>query len=145
MAWKGRRAPNRVSGSPWADADNHIHAADFGAGGRHRQAGHPQIFAGYVLQFAGHFAEEVMMVGNVSIEIRSAGLDDDFVQEPRIGKLMKRVVDGRERHPDAGRQRFAVQLLGRDVALPAFEQEPCQGDTLACGPQICRTQAMQGK
>ena len=64
---------------------------------------------------------------------------------PEFGELMKRVVDGRERHPDARRQRLAVQLLGRDVALTAFEQEPCQSDTLACGPQICRTQAPQGK
>jgi hypothetical protein len=38
-----------------------------------------------------------------------------------------------------------MQLLGSYVALPAFEQKPCQGDTLARRAQVCRTQAPQGK
>jgi hypothetical protein len=38
-----------------------------------------------------------------------------------------------------------MQLLGSYVALPAFEQEPCQGDSLPCRAQIRRTQAPQGK
>ncbi len=66
-------------------------------------------------------------------------------KSPEIGELMKRVVDGRERHPNAGRQRLAVQLLGRHVALPSFEQEPCQSNTLACRTQICCAQAPQSK
>jgi hypothetical protein len=32
-----------------------------------------------------------------------------------------------------------VQLLGRDMAFPAFEEEPCQSDALACRAQICLT------
>ena len=145
MDRRGGRAPNRVLGASGTNANNHIDAADFGTSRRHRQARHRQFFTGYVLEFAGHFAEKVVVVGSISIEIRSARLDDDLVQKPRIGELVKRVVDGRERHPDSGCQCFAVQLLGRDVALPAFQQKPCQSDTLACRPQICLAQAPQSK
>ena len=73
------------------------------------------------------------------------GLDDDFVQKTQIGELVQRVVDGGERYLYARSQRLAVQLLGRDVAVAAFEQKPAKRDTLACRPQICRTQAPQGK
>src|SRR5437899_123282 len=53
-----------------ADAYDDVDAADFGAGGRHRQAGYRQILAGDVLQLAGHFAKEVVVVGSVGVEIR---------------------------------------------------------------------------
>ena len=34
---------------------------------------------------------------------------------------------------------------GRDVPLAIFEQEPRQGDALACRAQICLAQAPEGK
>src|SRR3984893_136164 len=36
-----------------------------------------------------------------------------------------------------------MQLLGSDVTLPIFEQEPRQSQTLACWPEIHRPQALQ--
>jgi hypothetical protein len=36
-----------------------------------------------------------------------------------------------------------MQLLGSDVTLPIFEQEPRQGQALACWPKIHRPQALQ--
>src|SRR5712672_415465 len=36
-----------------------------------------------------------------------------------------------------------MQLLGGDVTLPIFEQEPRQSQTLACWPEIHRPQALE--
>jgi len=96
-----------------------------------------------ILQLTGRFAKEVMMIGSVGVEIGASGLDDDFAQQPAIGELMHRVVDGREGYPDASRHSFAMQLLGGDMAVPFFEQEACQGNTLARGTQIYRTQVLK--
>ena len=36
-----------------------------------------------------------------------------------------------------------MELLGRNVTVAGFEQQTCQGDTLPCGPQICRAEAFE--
>src|ERR1700757_3342247 len=74
MDWRGGRAANRVLGASGTNANNHIDAADFGTSRRHRQARPRQFFAGYVLEFAGHFAEKVVVVGSIGVEIRSGRL-----------------------------------------------------------------------
>src|ERR1700730_2565469 len=66
---EGRASPSRVSGAPRADADNHVHAADFGTGWRHGQTGHRQFLARYVLQLAGHFTEKVVVEARGGAEI----------------------------------------------------------------------------
>jgi len=48
-----------------------------------------------------------MVVGRVGVEIGAARFDDDFAKQPRIGELMKGVVDRRERHLDRRSRRFA--------------------------------------
>ncbi len=48
---------------------------------------------------------------------------------------MQRIVDSRERDPDAAFQRFVVQALGGDVAIVAVEQQ-----TAKCKPLAGRTQ-----
>ena len=64
----------------------------------------------------------MVMVARVRVEIRPAGLDDDLVQQPGIGKLVERVVYGSKRHSNARRESFAVQLLGCHVTIAIFEQ-----------------------
>ena len=66
-------------------------------------------------------AEEMMVIGRVGVEVRAARLDHDLAQQPGRGELVQRVVDGRQRHRDVGTRRLAVQLLGGDVAVAAFE------------------------
>ena len=44
---------------------------------------------------------------------------------------MQRIVGGRERHPDRGLDRFAVQLLGGDVPVTLLEREPDQRQPLS--------------
>ena len=52
-------------------------------------------------------------------------------QQPCLDELVQRIVDGRERHPDRGLDRFAVQLLGGDVPVTLLEQEPDQRQPLS--------------
>ena len=108
-----------------------------------RKPADDQVVARNILQPTSCFAKEVMVIGGVGVEIRAAGLDDNFTQQSAIGELMQRVIDGRERYPDARRHSFAMQLLGGDMAVPSFEQETCQGNTLARGTQIYRTQVLK--
>jgi len=122
----------------WADSDNNVDPADRGAQGRRRQFGDSQILARDVLQLTGCFAEEVMVISRVGVEIRTARFDDDLMQQAAIGELMQAVVDRCERYRDPGRHRLAMQLLGGDVTFPAFEQEPCQSQALARWPEIYR-------
>src|SRR5712671_785441 len=80
----------------WADSDNHVDAADLGAGRRQRQHSDRQVVTRDVLQLAGHLTEEMVVIGRIGVEIRAARLDDDLMQKPAIGKLMQGIVDRRE-------------------------------------------------
>src|SRR6266436_8485986 len=75
-----------------ADPDDHIDAADRGAGGRRRQIAERDQLARDVLQHAAGFAEEMMMVIHVGIEIAASRLDHDLTQDPAMDELMERVV-----------------------------------------------------
>src|SRR5215472_16447094 len=107
---------------------------DLGPRRRQRKPADNQVVARNILQPTGCFAKEVMMIGCVGVEIRAAGLDNDFTQEPAIGELMQRVVNGCERYPDPCRHRFAMELLSSDVALPLFKQETRQSEALSRRP-----------
>src|SRR5271167_1976112 len=96
-----------------------------------------------ILQLARRFAEEVVMIGRVGVEIRAAGLDDRLAQQPDLGKLVQGVVNRRERYWDPCGQRFAMQKLGGDVTVPALEQEPGECEALTGRPQPGRAQATE--
>ena len=74
-----------------------------------------------VKQPAGIFEKEVMMVTDIGIDIGAAGIHHHLAQQPCLDELVQRIVDGRERHPDRGLDRFAVQLLGGDVPVTLLE------------------------
>ena len=122
------RAPSGIFGTY---PDDDVDAANLGPLGRQRIAADDHVPTRDVLKLAGRFAEEVMVIGRIGVEIGAARFDDDFAKQPRIGELMKGVVDRRERHLDRRSRRFAVQLLGGDMALPVFEQDSRQGEALA--------------
>jgi hypothetical protein len=48
-----------------------------------------------VLQFAGRFTKEMMVIGGVGVEIRAPRLDDGLAQQPGFGELVQRIVNGR--------------------------------------------------
>ncbi len=80
-------------------------------------------------------AEEVVMILDVGVEVGATRFDHHFAQDPAVDELVQRVVDGRQRYRDGRGQRFAVQLLGGDVAIAVFKEEPGQGEALARRPQ----------
>jgi hypothetical protein len=88
-----------------------------------------------ILQFAGGFTEEVVMIGRVGVEIRPAWLDHGLTQKPYLGKLMQSVVNRCERYRDSRGLRFAVQMLRRYVTVTTFEEEPRQRQALTGRPQ----------
>src|SRR6516165_9848347 len=122
--------------------NNDVDPADPGPSRWQRIPADHDILARDVLQPGGRFAEEMMMVGRVRIEVRAARLDHDFAQQPGLGELMQGIVDSRERHPDRRTQRFTVQLLGGDMAVPVIEKEPRQGDALPRGSQTGGAQSL---
>src|SRR5438105_340776 len=85
-----------------------------------------------------------MVIGRVGVEVGAARLDDDFAKQARIRELMKGIVNRRKRYLDRRTCRLGVQLLSGDMALSIFEQEACQGEALASGPQARRAQPLQG-
>ena len=111
--------------------DDDVDTADLGSWGRQRIAADHHIPTRNVLQFARRFAEEVMVVRCVGVEIGATRFDHDFAQQTRIRELVKRVVNRRKRDPDRRTCRLGVELLGGDVALSIFEQEARKGKALA--------------
>ena len=52
-----------------------------------------------------------MVVGGIGVEVGACALDRQNTQQPGIGELMQRVVDGGERNGDAGSLGFLMQLF----------------------------------
>jgi len=73
------------------EADDDIHSTDRRTLRRLRQLGNADMIAGYVDELARILEEEVVMVGNIGVEIGSSGIDDDLAQEPGGYKLVQGV------------------------------------------------------
>ena len=58
-----------------------------------------------------------------------------MTQQSDIGKLMQRVVDGRERHRNLGMRRFFVEHFRREMPVALAEQDPAERHALARGTQ----------
>jgi hypothetical protein len=89
------------------------------------------MLARNVEQLAGILEKEVMMVTDIGAGRNSHHL----VQQPCLDELAQRTVDSRERYPDRGLHRFAVQLLGGDVPVTRLEQESGQRRPLPGRPR----------
>ena len=75
------------------------------------------------------------MVGHVGVEVAAPRLDNHFAQQAGCRELMQCVVDGRQRNRNVAGLRLAMQLLGRDMAVAAIEQQPAQRQALSSRPQ----------
>lgn len=116
-------------------ADDNVDAANFGPCRGRRQTANRQMVRGDVAQFSRGLTEEVVMIVSIRVEVRTTGLDHRFAQQPGLRKLMQGVVHRGERHLNSGCHRFAMEVLGCDVTIPAFQEQPRQGEPLSCRAQ----------
>ena len=123
-----------------AQPDHHVDAGDLVALGRDRRLADHHVGIRNVDQRVLALDEEVVMLRRVGVEIGLRAVDRDLPQQPDIGELMQRVVDGRQRHRHLGVVGLLEQQLGGDVPVALAEQEPAQLHALAGGPQPHVTQ-----
>ena len=81
------------------------------------------------------FDEEMVVIRGVGVEIGLRALDGEDAQQSRLGELMQRVVDGRQRYRHAGGERLLVQFLGRQMAVALGKQQIGKRDALTRRPQ----------
>src|SRR3546814_3987818 len=70
-------------------------------------------FARNVLKSPAAFVVEVVMVGDVGVEVGTPGLDHHLAQQAGFGELMQAVVDGGQRDAHVVGHGLGMQLLGR--------------------------------
>src|ERR1043166_4755727 len=73
-----------------------------------------QMRIGNVDQLVTALKVEVMMRGDVGVEVGLGAVDTDLTQQTGIGQLVQRIVDGGERDRDLGVGGFLVKHLGGD-------------------------------
>ena len=83
-----------------AHPNDDLDTADFGPGGRQRYPADRHIPARDVLQCAARFAEKMVMIVDIGVEIGAPRLDHDFAQQAGGRKLVEDVVNRRKRYGD---------------------------------------------
>ena len=81
------------------------------------------------------FDKEMVVIRRIGVEISLGTINRDLAQQPNVGELVERVVDGRKLDRHAGVACFHEQHLGREVTIPLGEQEPAQFHALARRPE----------
>jgi hypothetical protein len=74
--------------------------------------------------------EEMVVVGDVGVEIGPGAFDGENADHAGFGELMQRVVDGCERNRHAGKGGFLVQFLDGQVPITLGKQQVAKRDTL---------------
>jgi uncharacterized protein YhjY with autotransporter beta-barrel domain len=118
-----------------AQPDHHVDARDLVALGRDRRLADENIGVRNIEQRVVLLDEEMVMLGRIGVEIALRAFDRDLAQQPRIGELVERIVDGRQRHRRLGVVGLLVQHLGRDVPVAFAEQQPAELHALTGGSQ----------
>ncbi len=88
--------------------------------------------------------EEMMMVGDIGVEIGTPRLNHDFAQQPGGLKLVQGIVNGGEGDPDAVGLCPSMQRLGRHMAIAIRKQKTGKGQALTRRPQPDGFQPIQG-
>ena len=124
--WLAGRATKRQGGFNWnssgslaAQAHHHVDAGDLHALRRLRQAAEVDQLLGQVDQQMRFLGQEMLVVGEIGVEIGPGAVHGDFAQQARRCELVQRVVDGGERNRRAGGLRFLKQPFGRDMTVAA--------------------------
>jgi hypothetical protein len=76
------------------------------------------------------FNEEMMMLGKPGIETGPGAVDPDPAQQPRLGELMKRVVNGRQRYRNLRVARLLVKHFGCYMPVSPSEKHRTQVQAL---------------
>src|ERR1700738_5417030 len=84
--------------------------------------------------------EKMMMLRDVGIEICLRSVNGDLAQQPCVREQMERVVNSGKRDRDFRLDRFFVEHLGGEVAVPLAKQHPSQRQALLGRAQSCFTQ-----
>ena len=96
-----------------------------------RQIADRQIADGDIEHVVFTLDEEVMVIGDVGVEIGLGAFHGENADHPGLGELVQRVVDCRQRHRHAGGDGFLVQFLDRQVPVALGKQEIPEGNALA--------------
>ncbi len=94
--------------------------------------------AGDVLLAAVVLEVEMVVLGNVGVEIGPSGLHHHLAQQTGTGELVQGVVDGGLGDMYPRLEHITVELLRSEVAVAAIEQQLGQAQTLPRGPQARR-------
>lgn len=114
--------------------------------GRLGQVGNDDLVAGNVLKTARAWVEEMMVLADIGVEIRTRRIDDDLAHKTGGRELVQGVVNRCQRHPDTGAERFAVKHFCGYVTISPIKKKPREGQTLAGrtqtgGPQTIKNVA----
>lgn len=112
------------------EANNDIDAGDFHTFGGIGQARYDDIIMMHIPQLAGLLDVEMVMIVHVGVEVRPAGLNHHFTQQPGIIELVQRIVNRCEGNPHFRTHGFTMKLFGGEMAIFPFKQELGQGQSL---------------
>ncbi|CUX14451.1 hypothetical protein AGR6A_Cc10011 [Agrobacterium sp. NCPPB 925] len=73
---------------------------------------------------------EMLMIGGIGVEIGSAALNAYPADETRLGKLVERIIDRRQRQPRSCRGGLTMQIVGREMPVLSPEKKPAKHDPL---------------
>jgi hypothetical protein len=107
----------------WRDPNDNVDPAYLRARGRGRQARKLNLMAGYILQATALFEEEVVMIADVRVEVRAAGLHHHLAQQAEGRELMQRVVHGSQGQTDFRSLCLGMELLSRDMTVAGIKQQ----------------------
>lgn len=124
---------------------DYFHTRLRGTGRNIREPIYNNGVAGNIGKIAFVFKIKMMMVVDIRVEVGARAVDDDLTQQANFRKLMKRVVDGRQRNANAGRLCFGVQGFGGHMPVDTVEQKFSKGNALARRPQAGFPQSLDRK
>src|SRR6202012_3321998 len=88
------------------------------------------------------FYVEVLMRLGVGIEIGMIDIDSALAQKARIGELMERIIDRRERNQCSDGDGFLVQDLRRHMSMTVSKKECSKRHALPSGTQARTTKSL---
>ncbi len=100
-----------------AQAHDHVDPGDFHAFRRLGQLAEIDQLLRQVDQKMGLFGQEMLVIGEVGVEIGFRAVHGDFAQQARRSELVQRIIDGGEGNRRMGGQSLLLETLRRDVAV----------------------------
>ncbi len=121
-----------------AQTHNDIHIDDFHALRRLRHIGNGRLSMLAMRNIEDHifpFEEEVLVIGDIGVEIGFGPFHRDDAQHARFRKLVQRVVYGGERDRNVSHDGFLVKVFRGQVAVALSENQARKCNALARGAQ----------